>query len=384
VKLLLATLLVILFSTEAKAHDEPCFLELFAVPSGATIRVSFSWRADDYEEAIEDEGYVAEVTEGGSGQKLSVWRQPWATHYMSPFRATGSYVRIDGYKHPDSTTHSEGGEIEGCTITATINSLPPWLKETAQGAVPIMTFGTAGLGVVAIVYPPARLAAVGTAFMTAGVAWLAADPIECDSAVIARPIDYFVEPPFQDGDDAVTLLSNRIARNGTRTLGIARAAIKNANRAACPDFSDSERAALFTAAQNQGVRIGRHIARFKNQLVNLSAMLEQAGVVIDANEFVGTDYNFSDWHFNFTASVAGYSVNDLGLDGTLLTVLNEAELTDLKRVMMGVALIDFHACIDGSGPCQLYPAIWPTEGVATMAPFLDRLSSSLIGKETGL
>jgi len=352
----------------AMAAGEPCGLELLNVPVGATIRVSAFWKSDDVDEAIEDEGYIFEVVDGGSG-KMGIWRQPFLTYAMPPFLATGSRVAVIGYKDPDSTGHFEGMETEGCQVTATINSLPPWVKDYSRNAFPYLTIGSAGLMTLGNLHPAVKIAGLGVAFTAVVAKVLADDPIDCASAKVTKvPKKLTLNPPSVPEDDTIAILSNKIARNGTLTLGLARVAVINANRAACPTFSAKKKQKLFLAAQKLGTQIGANVALLPALLNDLARELERSGIILD--EVRDRNYLLQDWHFNFVEFA------DPAVDGLFLQVLSADELDDYKDGAMGVALIDFHA------QTRLYPDIWP-DGLRWIFPAIEQWSASLIAKETG-
>jgi len=366
----LATSLFLL-SARVHAAGETCGLELLNVPVGATIRVSAYWTSDDPDEAIEDEGYVFQVIDGGSGT-LSIWRQPFTTYTMV-FPATGSRVAIGGHKDPASSTHSEGLEVEGCVITATINSLPPWVKDYSRNALPYLGIGGAGLMVAGNLHPGLRYAGGGVLLTAAIAKKLADDPIDCSSPKQVFPADLSAPQLPDDGTDPIVTISNRIMNNATNAFAIANAAVANANRANCPDFSADQRQRLFDRAQTQGERIGNHVARLENQLTNLVAAARQAGIALD--EFNDCCFVFSDWWFSF-ADPDFFGANPD--DALLLQVMTQDELQDLRKGIFGTALLD----VD-NGFARRYPDVWP-DGALIMLPALDQWSSSLQAKESGL
>jgi hypothetical protein len=360
-------LLIILLATPALAHDEPCSLELLNVPLGATIRVSAKWMANDYDEPIEDEGYIFTVTEGGNGNTLSIWRHPHQTFTMSPFLATASRVVIIGRKDPASTKHSEGLEVEGCVIVATINSLPPWVKDYARNAFPYLTIGTAGLSVLGTFHPGIKVAALGVGFTAVVAKVLSDDPIDCSTSKVQK-LPKAIKPPKKKSADQIQAQGDAIYLNGRNILNAGRTSVINANRAACHTFSDKQRAALFKAAQTDAAAVGAGVQALTAQLSQLAILLEQSGIIKNEQ----TDHSLSDWHFYFTHPDYG----DPSLDPDYLQVLTTQELDDLKDGMMGIALLDFHA------NTILYPALWP-DGVRWAIPALEQWAMSLTAREAG-
>jgi hypothetical protein len=386
-RLLLAMLFLLISVTTSQAQTginvKSCALVLENVPMDAVIRVTAFWTSDDLgDEAIEDEGYEFFVSAGAgiANPYLLIWRQPFATHGFN-FIAKESRVVIEGRKYtgPGSTTHDEGLEKEGCDIKATINSLPPWVKDYSRNAFPYLVITASGLTAVSFVHPGVKIAAGGVGVTAVVAKVLADDPVDCSTPTIARPIDYFGPYPTIEEVDAMSIVGNKISRNGARTLGIAKAAVTNVNRYSCPDFTKEQQTALFNAAQNQGVRIGRHITRMKNQLNNLANLGTQAGLLVDVDN---TFPSLTDTFFNFTLQFWFSSPGESVLADTLAQYLTSDELEYLREGAAGVPLIDFHNCNNGIEPCQLYPQFF-LDGVRDAFPAMTTWANSLKLKEVG-
>jgi hypothetical protein len=251
--------------------------------------------------------------------------------------------------------------------------LPPWVKDYSRNAFPYLSVGSAGLLLLGNLHPGVKVAGLGVAFAAVVAKVLADDPIDCSSAEIASPQLLYTPMISSNYDpDPISLLSNEIGTTGTHAFSVAKAAVTNANRAACNDFSDEQRAALFTAAQTQAGEVGNDIALLKIQLGELATLLEERGIVLD--ELRDVAHRLEDWWFNFVDP----NFADPAVDSLFLQVLSADELDDYKDGALGVALFDYQ----NGNFMPIYPDIWP-DGVRWMFPVLDQWSASLVAKEAG-